>query len=204
MLASESRPDPKRRLRIQLEEEFFSGRSFSNVNEQLAVRLINRPQIRAASAEPQNPEIVYFDDEQSPKQLASLYTACHCLLAPYRGEGFGLPIVEAMGCGIPPIIPAGGPTDDFTDDTCAFRVPSQEVSSPEVGGLCGPALELSMDEDALRRAMRAAFEDVTFTRELGFAASERIRRAYTWQHVSSLAVARLHALAGSQVVPVSS
>ena len=40
----------------------------------------------------------------SEAELAGLYTACDCLVHPYRGEGFGLPIAEAMACGLPVIV----------------------------------------------------------------------------------------------------
>ena len=36
--------------------------------------------------------------------MAALYAACDCLVHPYRGEGFGLPIAEAMACGLPVIV----------------------------------------------------------------------------------------------------
>src|SRR5262249_49081686 len=45
-------------------------------------------EIRAAAAAP---EIVYLNRELSDEELAGLYTACDCLVHPYRGEGFGLP-----------------------------------------------------------------------------------------------------------------
>lgn len=40
--------------------------------------------------------------------MAALYTACDVLLAPSRGEGFGVPLIEAQACGIPVIV------SDFT------------------------------------------------------------------------------------------
>lgn len=51
-------------------------------------------------------------------QMASLYAATHVLVAPYRGEGFCLPVLEAMAVGVCPIVPRGGPTDDFVPDGC--------------------------------------------------------------------------------------
>src|SRR5262249_10328994 len=54
---------------------------------------------RQAQADPRCPGIVYLDGELTDLQLASLYRACSCLVLPYRGEGFGLPALEAMACG---------------------------------------------------------------------------------------------------------
>src|SRR5262249_47399499 len=52
-------------------------------------------------ATPGAPEVEYLDGPLSEGQMAGLYAACDCLVSPYRGEGFGLPIAEAMACGLP-------------------------------------------------------------------------------------------------------
>ena len=39
-----------------------------------------------------------------PEQLAAVYSAADVLLAPSRGEGFGLPVIEAQACGTPVIV----------------------------------------------------------------------------------------------------
>jgi hypothetical protein len=41
-------------------------------------------------------------------QMAGLYSACDVLLAPSKGEGFGVPMIEAQACGLPVI------ASDFT------------------------------------------------------------------------------------------
>jgi glycosyltransferase involved in cell wall biosynthesis len=44
----------------------------------------------------------------TPHMMAGLYTACDVLLAPSKGEGFGVPMIEAQACGTPVI------ASDFT------------------------------------------------------------------------------------------
>lgn len=58
-------------------------------------------------------KIEYCDDELSQAEIAKLYKKAHYVVHPYRGEGFGMPIQEAMACGAIPIVTNGGATDDF-------------------------------------------------------------------------------------------
>ena len=86
-----------------------------------------REQVLQAIADDATSEIVYIDRNMTEGLLASLYTACDCLVAPYRGEGFGLPILEAMACGLPAIVPRGGASDDFVTDATEYLLPADEV-----------------------------------------------------------------------------
>ena len=53
--------------------------------------------------------IEYHDRALNDQEMAGLYAACDCLAHPYRGEGFALPVVEAMACGLPAIVTGAGP-----------------------------------------------------------------------------------------------
>ena len=56
------------------------------------------------------------------EELAGLYAACDCLVHPYRGEGFGLPIAEAMACGLPAIVTGYGAAMDFCDERTSYPI----------------------------------------------------------------------------------
>lgn len=60
--------------------------------------------------------ITYDDAVKSESEMAELYRRCHIIIHPYRGEGFGMHIQEAMACGCVPIVTGGGSTDDFVVD----------------------------------------------------------------------------------------
>lgn len=60
-------------------------------------------------------KITYIDDAYSEKEMADLYRRSHVIVHPYRGEGFGMPIQEAIACGTIPLVTGGGCTDEFVD-----------------------------------------------------------------------------------------
>ncbi len=84
--------------------------------------------IKQIQADPDAAEVLYLTDELSEEELAGLYTACDCLVHPYRGEGFGMPVAEAMACALPVIVTAGGACDDFCSEENAYFVSAKRRS----------------------------------------------------------------------------
>lgn len=149
--------------------------------------------------EPQDgPEILYFKEDWPAEKLAGLYAACDCLVLPYRGEGFCLPVLEAMACGLSVIVTAGGATDDFATDEFAYRI---SATRQRIGYAAGPFklarpgwwLEPSLDE--LKERMRWVAEHRDEARAKGRAASEHVRSEWTWERAAAVAAERLQELA---------
>jgi glycosyltransferase involved in cell wall biosynthesis/predicted HAD superfamily hydrolase/Tfp pilus assembly protein PilF len=139
--------------------------------------------VRLAQAQPNVPEIVYLNEELAPESLPGLYTACDCLVHPYRGEGFGLPILEAMACGLPVIVTSGGAADDFARSDLVYPVPaSVRTLGRRLGDFelvkDGWLLEPSLQETAAR--MRYVFEHREEARSRGSAAGDYVRQNWTW------------------------
>lgn len=151
---------------------FYKGVTFENV-------------IKKIQSNPDFPKILYINDEYSEDQLAGLYTACHCLVHPYRGEGFGLPIVEAMACGVPVIVPDQGPSTDFCSQDTAFFVSSSEESLQEkkLDGLDTVDYPwwLKIDLHDLRKVMRYVYTNQKLAIEKGQHASQSILSSFTWK-----------------------
>jgi hypothetical protein len=133
---------------------------------------------------------VYIDQELPERELAGLYTACDCLVHPYRGEGFGLPVLEAMACALPVICTGGGSTDDFATDEFVHRIPaSREFLGNEVSGL---KLDhrgwwLSPDPEALCLALRQAVEQAPQWRQRAQQGAEHVAAHWTWKNAAQTA-----------------
>ena len=160
--------------------------------------------IQRFSADPAAPEIVYIDSSLASDEMTALYRSCHCLVHPYRGEGFGLPIAEAMASGLPVIVTGYGAALDFCPPEIAWLVPAKEVRFATccVGDIdtVGPPWLAEPDLDVLSDRMQHAFNHPDEARRRGQTACEHIRGNFTWDHAAHCVEARLQALRAKQVV----
>ncbi len=144
------------------------------------------------------PCFIYMDNNLSPHQLAGLYARAHCLVMPYRGEGFCLPCLEALACGCPVMATAGGPTDDFLDESCGWPLASvrKEVEGNRIGEwecVQHPWMfEVSTADLALR--MREVVNNREEAKRRGMAGVQRVQAGWTWDHAGARALECIDAL----------
>ena len=62
---------------------------------------------------PNMPEILFFQDDLSYFQIVQLYKAANVYVSPYRSEGFGLTVLEAMATGLQVIVTDFGPSGEI-------------------------------------------------------------------------------------------
>lgn len=143
------------------------------------------------------PPVLYIDTFYTDNALADLYRAATVLVAPYRGEGFGLPILEAMACGVATIATQGGASDDFTTKDTTIHIGASPVKlGSNYGGfeLVDDAFLLEPVEAEVVAAMRRIHDRPQLAKTLGARAAE-VAQSWTWAKSAEHALARLQALA---------
>ncbi|MBV8424214.1 MAG: glycosyltransferase, partial [Candidatus Eremiobacteraeota bacterium] len=151
------------------------------------------------------PPVLYIDTFYTDNALADLYRAATALVAPYRGEGFGLPILEAMACGVATIATKGGASDDFTTKDTTIHVNAKPVTlGRSYGGfeLVDEAFLLEPVEDEVAQAMRRVYERPNVAKTMGAKAAE-VAQNWTWAKGAERALARLQALAKQTPIAAS-
>jgi glycosyltransferase involved in cell wall biosynthesis len=148
---------------------------------------------------PGAPEMLTIDEDVPFERLPSLYRAADVLVQPYRGEGFCLPVLEALACGLPVVVTAGGPTDEFTSEDCAWRIPAHEQpigpgTLPDDYQPDGEAFMLEPSVEALVEILREAADPDA--RAAKAASAREHAERMTWTHTGEVARVRLEALSG--------
>lgn len=85
----------------------------------------------------------------APAELRALYRSALALVFPSLDEGFGLPILEAMGCGLPVLTSDRGATAEVAGDAALLADPR------DTGALCAAMARLAGDAP-LRERLAAA------------------------------------------------
>jgi glycosyltransferase involved in cell wall biosynthesis/Tfp pilus assembly protein PilF/predicted O-methyltransferase YrrM len=163
---------------------FYQGQTAGDVIEQLR-------------NDPKSPEIVYLTDDLPEKDLARLYSACDALVHPYRGEGYALPVLEAMACGKPVVVTAGGPTDEFVPSPAGWKIPARVTffDQEKIGDMptAGRPWWLEPDADALVTILQAIVADAGERNKRGEAA-RRAALGWTWARSASVVEDRIRVL----------
>lgn len=133
------------------------------------------------------PELLLIDADLSTEEMAALYRACDIYVHPYRGEGFGMPILEAMACGLPVVIPNAGPAPEFCSPEASWQVATRIrfEANCDVQGL-GAALSnpyyTEVDLPELVRTLKAAVANPALCRQKGLQAHQEAQ-VYDWQRI---------------------
>jgi glycosyltransferase involved in cell wall biosynthesis len=157
--------------------------------------------VRALAARTDVAPVTYLTEDLPAAELPALYRAADVVVLPYRAEGFCLPALEAMACGVPAIHTAAGPTGEFCPPDAGWPLPSRRVAFEArtyAGPTAGPACALEVDPDALARALRSAAQAGPQARAERGAHARRAAERMSWAHAAEVADRRLVELARSR------
>jgi GT2 family glycosyltransferase len=136
-----------------------------------------------------------FNREFPHYQLGSFYRSVDCYISASRGEGWNMPLMEAMACGLPAIATDWGAHTEFVHEGIAYplrirgTVPA-EAKCPYYEGFSWA----EPDPEHLRHLLREVFENREKARAKGAAAAREMAEKWTWDCSALKIIERLAAL----------
>lgn len=163
--------------------------------------------VRRVQQHPSAPEILLLEETLDSHEMAGLYTACDLLVHPYRGEGFGMPVLEARASGLPVVVTRGGSTDDFCSGAACLGIPAARRFVDLPGVHIGRPFVLEPDGEALGALVREALRDLESLRATAMRDAPAVRREHGWDRAAArierLAFQALEPDPANQVVPAT-
>jgi glycosyltransferase involved in cell wall biosynthesis len=130
------------------------------------------------------PHVVWINRDLPLDHLGNLYEVASAYVHPARGEGFGLPVAEAMLARVPVISTATSGLADFVDSSTAAVIPSELTSATSHLSIIGSEW-FAPDSEALQHELRKLYEgsDAEVRSQRINAAHLRISSDFSWTAV---------------------
>jgi GT2 family glycosyltransferase len=136
-----------------------------------------------------------FNREFPAYQLGSFYRSADCYVSAGRGEGWDMPLIEAMACGLPTIATDWGAHTEFVHEGISY--PLRVRGTIPAVAKC-PYYEgytwADPDPEHLRFLLRHVYENREEAKAKGAAAAREVAEKWTWTHSAQKILARLEAL----------
>ena len=129
-------------------------------------------------------DAVTFVSGVSDRRIAEVYSEAELAVVPSLYEGFSLPAIEAMSCGVPLVATTGGALPEVTGahgETCFSTEPG--------------------DAEALATVIRAALDDPQSRARVGAAGRRRVIAQWSWRHTAQRTAQQYRAVLSSAPGP---
>ena len=142
------------------------------------------------------PVAILYNHHVKARQLGSLYRSADAFVLPTRGEGWGMPILEAMASGLPTIATAWSGPSEFLHDGVGYPIAVRglvpaDAKCPYYEGFHWA----DPDPDDLIAKMRHVFTHREEAGARGAAAAAEAALRWTWDATAARIEQRLRALA---------
>ena len=139
-----------------------------------------------ANASKRHAPIRFLSPIMNRTAMANLYRSVDAFVLPTRGEGWGLPAMEAMASALPGITTGIGPMIEYSNNQTAFLLDYELVQAGDANCQTfheyfkwGRWAEPSIAQ--LRRFMRRLFENPAEGRRMGLRAAAAVRENWGWE-----------------------
>ena len=151
-------------------------------------------ELAAALPGPAAPVGLIYNQPLSGAQLVELYQGADCFVLPTRGEGWGMPILEAMACGVPAIATDWSAPTSFLNAENGYPLPARGLApTASPAPHYRDAQWAAPDEDALVELLRRAAREPGERLAKGQAARAEAER-WPWARGVGVILGRLRAI----------
>lgn len=132
------------------------------------------------------------------KDVSRLYKSCDVLLMPSRAEGWGLPIMEAMACGLPVITTNYSGQTEFVNENNAYLTDIKGLVDIKDPVFFDPRIYNGQwaepDFHHFKYLMRHVYEHRDEARQKGAFAATDMKQDWTWDKCANIAYTHICAL----------
>lgn len=139
------------------------------------------------------PEIIFlYNTKFVDYDMATLYRSADCFVIATRGEGWGMPILEAMACGLPAIATNWSSQVDFFNEKNGYPVDVESLIDAKAKCPYYEGFQwANPSEEHLIYQMRYVYEHQEEAKAKGLAASDEVRKNWTWDNAADKIIQRL-------------
>jgi hypothetical protein len=142
------------------------------------------------------PVVMLLNQDLPMHQMGSLYRSVDCFVLPTRGEGWGMPILEAMACGLPVIATDWSAQTDYMTEKNAYPLRVDDLIPAKAKCPYYPGFRWAeADMDHLVYLMRYVYNHRQEAQAKGYQASKDALSQWTWRHAAQKIKSQLDKIA---------